>query len=103
VLVATEIQLGRFRDAAATATEGLQVAAATGQPLQAATLHGNLAWLAAAAGDGQRCLGLARQAVDGFAATDNPTGGTWAEWALALLDLADHADGTASEGPRDHG
>jgi len=87
VLAATEIQLGRFHEAAATATEGLQLAAATGQTLQAATLHGDLAWLAAARGEEQRCREFAMQSVRGFARTDNPTGGTWAEWALALLDL----------------
>lgn len=87
VLGATEIQLGRFHDAAATATEGLQLAAATGQPLQAATLNGNLAWLAAVRGEEQRCRELGTQSVRSFAQTDNPTGGTWAEWALALLDL----------------
>jgi DNA-binding CsgD family transcriptional regulator len=88
VLAAAEIQLDRFGDAVVTASEGLRLAADTGQPLQAATLHGNLAWLAALRGDGQRCRDLARQAVQGFAGTDNPTGGTWAEWALALLDLS---------------
>ena len=50
VLGATEIQLGRFHDAATTATDGLRLAEATGQPLQAATLKGVLAWLAAAQG-----------------------------------------------------
>jgi DNA-binding CsgD family transcriptional regulator len=88
VQVATEVQLGRFHDAAATADEGFQLAIATGQLLQAATLQGNLAWLAAVRGDEQRCRELARQAVHGFAATDNPNGATWAEWALALLDLS---------------
>jgi len=87
VLGATEIQLGRFDDAAATAIDGLQLADATGQPLQAATLNGTLAWLAAAQGEEQRCRELAKQSVRNFAQTDNPTGGTWAEWALALLDL----------------
>jgi DNA-binding CsgD family transcriptional regulator len=87
VLAATEVHLNRFSDAAATAAEGLALATETGQPLQAATLHGVLAWLAAVAGDEQRCRDQARQAAQAFAATDNPTGGTWAEWALALLDL----------------
>ena len=88
VLAAAEIQLDRFGDAIVTASEGLRLAADTGQPLQAATLQGNLAWLAALRGDGPRCRDLARQAVQGFAGTDNPNGGTWAEWALALLDLS---------------
>jgi DNA-binding CsgD family transcriptional regulator len=87
VLGATEIQLGRFHDAATTATDGLQLADATSQPLQAATLNGTLARLAAVQGEEQRCRELATQSVRGFARTDNPTGGTWAEWALALLDL----------------
>src|SRR5581483_4207045 len=75
-------------DAMVTVSEGLRLAADTSQPLQAATLRGNLAWLAALRGDGPRCRDLAGQAVQGFAGTDNPTGGTWAEWALALLDLS---------------
>jgi DNA-binding CsgD family transcriptional regulator len=50
-------------------------------------MNGILAWLAAAQGEEQCCLELATQSVRGFARTDNPTGGTWAEWALALLDL----------------
>lgn len=96
VLVAAEIQLDRFGDAMITASEGFRLATDTGQPLQAATLQGNLAWLAALRGDGQRCRDLVSQAVQRFAVTDNPTGGTWAEWALALLDLASgHYDAAA--------
>ena len=47
-LAAAELYLGRFRDAVATATEGLQLAADTGQPNRAGYLEGILAWILAA-------------------------------------------------------
>jgi DNA-binding CsgD family transcriptional regulator/tetratricopeptide (TPR) repeat protein len=87
-LAATETQLDRFGDVAVTASEGLQLAIDTGQPLYAATLYGNLAWLAAIRGEEQRCREFASRAVRQSAMTDNPATGTWAEWALALLDLS---------------
>ena len=84
---ATKSSLAGSIDAATTATDWLRLDEAYRQPLKAATLKGVLAWLAAAQGKEERCRELATQSVRGFARTDNPTGGTWAEWALALVDL----------------
>ncbi|MEU7865232.1 LuxR C-terminal-related transcriptional regulator [Dactylosporangium sp. NPDC049140] len=68
-LAAAELHLGRFRDAVATAAEGLQLPA---DPTVRAELEGVLAWIAAARGE-ERIAGGADQA--------------WSVWALALLDL----------------
>jgi DNA-binding CsgD family transcriptional regulator len=87
ILSATLIRLNRFRSAAATTAEGLEVAEMTGQALQAATLQGMLAYLAAVSGDLDGAQRLAAAATHTFAGTDNPTGATWAEQALALVDL----------------
>ncbi|UWE07448.1 LuxR family transcriptional regulator [Actinacidiphila bryophytorum] len=86
-LAASELYLGRFRDAEATAGEGIQLAADTGQPNRAGYLHGILAWLVAVRGDRQRSVQLAARCHDHFEATGIANGLAWAEWALALGDL----------------
>ncbi|NUP81111.1 MAG: hypothetical protein HOV96_26555, partial [Nonomuraea sp.] len=86
-LASAELYLGRFRDAVATATEGLQLASDTGQPNRAGYLEGVLAWIAAAQGEGERCAELAARSRDRFDANRIANDLAWAEWALALLDL----------------
>ncbi|AQZ67884.1 putative transcriptional regulator [[Actinomadura] parvosata subsp. kistnae] len=86
-LASAELYLGRFRDAVATATEGLQLASDTGQPNRAGYLEGTLAWIAAAQGDAPRCVELAARGRDRFDVTRIANDLAWAEWALALLDL----------------
>ncbi|CAG7652393.1 LuxR family transcriptional regulator [Actinacidiphila bryophytorum] len=86
-LAASELYVGRFRDAEATAGEGVRLAADTGQPNRAGYLHGILAWLAAVRGDRQQAVQLAARSHDHFEATGIANGLAWAEWALALGDL----------------
>ncbi|MEU8175041.1 AAA family ATPase [Microbispora hainanensis] len=86
-LAAAELYLGRFRDAEATAAEGLRLTSGTGQRNRAGYLEGTLAWLAAARGEADRCAELAARSRDRFDANHIVNGLAWAEWALALLDL----------------
>ncbi|MEV7801581.1 AAA family ATPase [Microbispora sp. NPDC088329] len=86
-LAAAELYLGRFRDAEATAAEGLRLISDTGQRNRAGYLEGTLAWLAAVRGEADRCAELAARSRDRFDANHIVNGLAWAEWALALLDL----------------
>lgn len=86
-LAASELYLGRFSDAEATASEGLQLAADTGQPNRAGYLEGILAWILAVRGDHHRSVELAARCHDHFDATGIANSLAWAEWALALGDL----------------
>ncbi|OPG12720.1 AAA family ATPase [Microbispora sp. GKU 823] len=86
-LAAAELYLGRFRDAEATAVEGLRLTSGTGQRNRAGYLEGTLAWLAAVRGEADRCAELAARSRDRFDANHIVNGLAWAEWALALLDL----------------
>ncbi|MFF1699227.1 LuxR C-terminal-related transcriptional regulator [Streptomyces sp. NPDC058257] len=86
-LAASELYLGRFRDAEATASEGLQLAADTGQPNRAGYLEGILAWILAVRGDRERSVQLAARCHDHFDATGIANSLAWAQWALALGDL----------------
>ncbi|MEV4133975.1 LuxR C-terminal-related transcriptional regulator [Dactylosporangium sp. NPDC049742] len=96
-LAASELYLGRFRDAVATATEGLRLAADTGQPNRAGYLEGILAWIAAASGSADRCAELAGRCHDRYAGNHIANGLAWAEWALALLDLGQGRPAEASD------
>ncbi|MFI0241925.1 AAA family ATPase [Streptomyces sp. NPDC016845] len=108
-LAASELYLGRFREAAATATEGLRLAADTGQPHRGGHLHGMLAWLAAVRGDLDEARGHAARCHDHYDTTGIVNSLAWAEWALALADLG-RGDGAgtvrrlaaAQEGPGRH-
>ncbi|MEU3459499.1 AAA family ATPase [Streptomyces sp. NPDC006733] len=86
-LAASELYLGRFRDAEATASEGLQLAADTGQPNRAGYLEGMLAWIWAVRGDHRRSAHFAARCHDHFDATGIVNSLAWAQWALALGDL----------------
>jgi DNA-binding NarL/FixJ family response regulator len=87
-LATAELYLGRFRNAVASATEGLQLAADVGQPNRAGYLQGVLAWIAAVQGDEEACLRLSAQCQEGFTTHRIANGLAWAVWARTLLDLA---------------
>jgi DNA-binding CsgD family transcriptional regulator len=86
-LAVGETSLGRFRDAAASATEALRIAQDIGLPSRVAHAEAALAYLAAVAGDEERCRELAQPNVQRFPAHANALVASWCEWALALLDL----------------
>ncbi|MFI7704174.1 LuxR C-terminal-related transcriptional regulator [Nonomuraea sp. NPDC049480] len=86
-LATSEIFLGRFTDATATASEGLQLTAETGRPSRAGCMQGMLAWIAAARGDADRCAELAAASQEHYDANGIVNGLAWAQWAQALLDL----------------
>ncbi|WP_344515258.1 LuxR C-terminal-related transcriptional regulator [Dactylosporangium maewongense] len=96
-LAASELYLGRFRDAVATAAEGLRLATDTGQPNRAGYLEGILAWIAAVSGSTDRCAELAARCHDRYAGNHIANGLAWAEWALALLDLGQGRQAEASD------
>jgi DNA-binding NarL/FixJ family response regulator len=94
-LAIAQIQRGRHRDAADSAAEGLRLAEDTGQGARAWHLRCILSWLAAVAGDAERCRGLAEDSV-GYAVRDGVRlAAAWGDWALALLDLGTGAPGAA--------
>ncbi|MFI7131642.1 AAA family ATPase [Nonomuraea sp. NPDC050153] len=86
-LATSEIFLGRFTDATATASEGLRLTAETGRPSRAGCMQGMLAWIAAARGDSGRCAELAAGSLERYDANGIVNGLAWAQWAQALLDL----------------
>jgi DNA-binding CsgD family transcriptional regulator len=78
---------GRHRDALATAAEAVRVANDSGQWHWVSQVSGLLAYLAAAAGDEERCRGLATDAMAAATAGNVAPGTAWAQWSLGLLDL----------------
>ncbi|MCP2325263.1 DNA-binding CsgD family transcriptional regulator [Hamadaea flava] len=80
---------GRHRDADISAAEGLDVARDGGQPLWISQLSALRAVLAAVAGASEDCRSLAAEALAAAAPSCEPAGHTWAQWALALLDLGE--------------
>lgn len=79
--------LGRHTDAWDEATEALNIAQELGHRQWAAEISGVLAYLAAVAGDEGRCHGFADDALAAPEPGAAPPGMSWAQWALALLDL----------------
>lgn len=78
---------GRYRDAAATASEGLRIALDTGQHEWVSQANSVLACIAAYQGDEEECRTHARAAIgddDGPYASPGRYGG---QWALGLLEL----------------
>ncbi|MEU1722747.1 LuxR C-terminal-related transcriptional regulator [Nonomuraea sp. NPDC005692] len=86
-LATSEIFLGRFTDAIATASEGLHLTTETGRHSRAGCMQGMLAWIAAARGDVGRCTELAGGSLEQYDANGIVNGLAWAQWAQALLDL----------------
>lgn len=86
-LATAETNLARYRDATASATEALRIAEDIGQPSRVAHAEALLAYLAAVAGDEERCRRLAEPNLQRFPAHANALVAAWCEWALALLDL----------------
>ncbi|WP_067797083.1 helix-turn-helix transcriptional regulator [Actinomadura formosensis] len=79
----TDLLLGRHRDALTAATEGLRIAADTGQHRIRVHLDTVLAQLAAIQGDEERCFALTEEAL----ARNVPPGNVHAAAARSLLDL----------------
>ncbi|MFG2006447.1 LuxR C-terminal-related transcriptional regulator [Spirillospora sp. NPDC048911] len=88
LLTLAQVMLGRYREAAISGAEGLSIARDTGQPLWISYTSGALAFLAAVEGDEARCHRHAQDAaLDRSAPAGSLAGITWAQAALALLDL----------------
>jgi DNA-binding CsgD family transcriptional regulator len=84
----SQVVLGRHREAWISGTEAISIARDTGQPLWGSYAAGALAYLAAVEGDEDRCRHYVdAAALDGNTAVSALSGGTWAQAALALLDL----------------
>ncbi|MER5394783.1 LuxR C-terminal-related transcriptional regulator, partial [Saccharopolyspora sp. NPDC002686] len=79
--------LSRHTDAWDEATQALQIAQELGHRQWIAETSGVLAYLAAVAGDEQRCHSFADEALTAPEPGAPPPGMSWAQWALALLDL----------------
>lgn len=94
-LAYTQVVAGQHRDAHNNAAEGLQIALDTGQTHPAAGLRGQLAWLAAVAGDEERCRPLAEDVATFAVAHKAPAVTLLPIWALAMLDLTQGRDQAA--------
>ncbi|MFI7679527.1 helix-turn-helix transcriptional regulator [Actinophytocola sp. NPDC049390] len=79
--------LSRHTDAWDEATEALTIAQELGHRQWIAETSGVLAYLAAVSGDEARCHALADDALAAPEPGTPPPGMSWAQWALALLDL----------------
>ncbi|GAA5134542.1 LuxR family transcriptional regulator [Pseudonocardia adelaidensis] len=87
-LALTQTLLGNHREALVSGTEALRIARETGQPLWERYACGALAYLAAVAGDEKRCREHAEGAdLAPGSPLGSSAGNTWAQTALALLDL----------------
>ena len=82
-----QAHLGRLPDARASAEQSLAIAEAAGQTQWASQVSGLLAYLAAVAGEEERCREHARRALTDLAPTVMSLGESWGRWALGLLDL----------------
>lgn len=79
--------LGRHQAATETAEAALPIAEETSQELLVAYLRGLLAWLAALAGDDERCRAFADASIRYAQDHGMPASAADATWALALLEL----------------
>jgi DNA-binding CsgD family transcriptional regulator len=86
-LARVQAHLGRLAEARASAEEALAIAEAAGQPQWESQVSGVLAYLAASAGEEERCREHARRALTDLAPTVMSLGESWGRWALGLLDL----------------
>jgi DNA-binding CsgD family transcriptional regulator len=78
---------GRHFEALAAASEALRIAQDTGHAHWTVEANEIIAYLAAVAGDEERCRSLLHAARTGPGAHVTPAGTSWAPWALGLLDL----------------
>ena len=85
---AVEAWTGRMRSATAHATEGLTLAAQTGQHTYEAVYHATLAWLSAIKGDADECDHLAAMANRAGAEQEFTPATSLATWARGLSALA---------------
>ena len=81
------VQDGRHRDAPAVLTEALEIAQETAQPQWVSEANAITAYLAAVAGDEQRCRELADTVLAEPAGHVASAARPWARWALGMLDL----------------
>ncbi|SDH47207.1 regulatory protein, luxR family [Lentzea fradiae] len=79
--------LGRHTDAWDEASQALNIAQELGHRQWIAETSGVLAYLAAVSGDERRCHAFADDALTAPEPGAPPPGMSWAQWALALLDL----------------
>ncbi|MGW7412336.1 helix-turn-helix transcriptional regulator [Streptomyces sp. NPDC054863] len=79
--------LSQHTDAWDEATQALQIARELGHRQWIAEISGVLAYLAALSGDEDRCHAFAEDALTATEPGAPPAGMSWAQWALALLDL----------------
>jgi DNA-binding CsgD family transcriptional regulator len=86
-LARMQAHLGRLAEARASAEEAYALAEAAEQTPWLSQVSGLLAYLAATAGEEERCRGYARQALTDLAPTVMSLGESWGRWALGLLDL----------------
>jgi DNA-binding CsgD family transcriptional regulator len=82
-----QAHLGRLAEARASAEQAYALAEAAGQSPWLSQVSGLLAYLAAAAGEQERCREYAAQALTDLAPTVMSLGDSWGRWALGLLDL----------------
>ena len=86
-LARAQAHLGRLPEARASAEEAYALAEAAGQAPWLSQSSGLLAYLAAAAGEQERCREYAARALTDLAPTVMSLGESWGRWALGLLDL----------------
>ncbi|MEV0148439.1 MULTISPECIES: AAA family ATPase [unclassified Nonomuraea] len=86
-LASSQLYLGRFQDAKASATEAVRIADDTGQQHRVDHLQGVLAWLAAVSGDDLACERLTSQVRAHATDHGNVSSLAWAVWARSLLAL----------------
>jgi DNA-binding CsgD family transcriptional regulator len=79
--------LGNRREASIAATEGIAIARDTVQPLWVSYASGALAYVAAMQGDESACHRHTEEAGTRLSAGVTAAGASWAQFALALLDL----------------
>jgi len=87
LLAGTEVWLGRFSAAAATAGEGLRLSRATGQDMHVSFQLAGLARVDAARGNAEDCAAHAGAALELSAARGLTLSGSVALWALGILEL----------------
>ncbi|MEU8247505.1 LuxR family transcriptional regulator [Nonomuraea sp. NPDC048916] len=87
LLARAQLHRGMHAEARATAAAGLDLAVEFGQPHRASHLSGLLGWLAAVAGDDERCVALVKDALGHAEAQEIAPVRALCAWALALLDL----------------